>query len=722
MYDIALDGVKKYMDTTLVLKDITFMVNGGEKAGIIGENGCGKSTVLKLISGQLTLNHCAGYPYAPVPPGYDEGWVIKPKEAVCAYLDQMPDYPAELKVIDVLNLAFEEVRKIEMDMRKLEEEMKVYEGRELDGILKKYSELMQAYELKGGYEVTEKLNRICKGLKFEESFLNREFNLLSGGEKTTVVLGKLLIDSPDILLLDEPTNHLDMESVEWLEEYLKNYKGTVIIVSHDRYFLDNVVTKIIEIEDKVCDTYKGNYTRYAELKEEKVRLLYENYREQQKKINSMEKSVKELRDWALKADNKKFFQRAASMQIRLDKIERLDRPVQKKNMKLNIHAAERSGNITIQAEGLSKGFDDRQLLKEAGMLIHYGERVALIGANGSGKTTFLKILLGEEKPDMGTVKLGASVRLAYLPQKLYFENEELTVLDYFREDINILEGKAREYLAKFLFYGGNVFKKIKHLSGGERIRLKLSRLLYEDINLLILDEPTNHLDTVSIENLEEALGTFKGTVFFISHDRYFINKIGERIIAIEENTFKSYSGNYDYYKSVKEELSQIAGLIQKDGMIQKDGLVQKGILVQKDGEVQKDGLVQKGGMVQKDGLVQKNGLNQKGRLVQKDGLNQKDRLRQKGGSRQREEKDKQLDFPSKDNQGGKKRAASGNLEKEKAKLEIKLGAVEQEINKINEEMANRNTDAGELAILYVRNEELNRELDQLMEEWIRISN
>lgn len=654
MYDIALDGVKKYMDTTLVLKDITFMVNGGEKAGIIGENGCGKSTVLKLISGQLTLNHCAGYPYAPIPPGFDEGWVIKPKEAVCAYLDQMPDYPAELNVIDVLNLAFEEVRNIEVDMRKLEDMMKVCEGRELEDILKKYSELMQAYELKGGYEITEKLNRICKGLKFEESFLNRAFHLLSGGEKTTVVLGKLLIDSPDILLLDEPTNHLDVESVEWLEEYLKNYKGTVIIVSHDRYFLDNVVTKIIEIEDKVCDTYKGNYTRYAELKEEKVRLLYENYREQQKKINSMEKSVKELRDWALKADNKKFFKRAASMQIRLDKMEHIDRPVQKRNLKLNIHAAERSGNVTIQAEGVFKSFDDRQLLKDADMLIHYGERVALIGANGSGKTTFLKLLLGEEKPDRGTVKLGASVRLAYLPQKLYFENEELTVLDYFREDINILEGKAREYLSKFLFYGGNVFKKIKLLSGGERIRLKLGRLLYEDINLLILDEPTNHLDTVSIENLEEALETFKGTVFFISHDRYFVNKIGERVIAIEENTFKSYSGNYDYYKSVKEELSQKEELNPKDG------------------------------------LIQKNGLNPKNKLNEKE--------------------------------AGKNRAASDNLEKQKAKLEIKLEAIDQEIKKINEEMANQNTDAGELAILYTRNEELNEEMEHLMEEWLRMSN
>lgn len=549
MYDIALDGVKKYMDGTLVLKNITFMINGGERAGIIGENGSGKSTVLKLISGKLTLHHCAGYPYAPVPPGYDEGWVIKPKEAVCAYLDQIPDYTEGLKVIDVLNLAFEEVYGIERDMRKLEEEMKVLAGRELEAVLKKYSKLMQSYEVKGGYEISEKLNRICKGLKLGESFLNREFHLLSGGEKTTVALGKLLIDNPDVLLLDEPTNHLDMESVEWLEEYLKNYKGTVVIVSHDRYFLDHVVTKIIEIEDKECDTYKGNYSRYMELKEEKLRIQYENYREQQKKINSMEKSVKELREWAMKADNNKFFKRAASMQIKLDKMERIDRPAGKRNMKLSINSSERSGNVTIQAERLTKCYEGKVLLKDAGMLVHYGERVALIGANGSGKTTFLKILLGEEEPDSGTVKLGASVRLAYLPQKLIFKNEELTVLEYFRSDINILEGKAREYLSKFLFYGGNVYKKIRHLSGGERIRLKLSRLLYDDVNLLILDEPTNHLDTLSIENLETAIGTFKGTVFFISHDRYFINKIGERIVAIEDKAFKNYSGNYDYYKS-----------------------------------------------------------------------------------------------------------------------------------------------------------------------------
>lgn len=555
MFDISLDGVKKYMDSTLVLKNITFMVNGGEKAGIIGENGSGKTTILKLIAGKLKLNHCAGYPFAPVPPGYDEGFVVKPDTCVCAYLDQMPEYGEGLKVIDVLNLAFEEVQEIEKDMRKLEEEMKVLIDHDLDAVLKKYSKLSELYELKGGYETAEKVNRICKGLKFEESFLRQEFNLLSGGEKTTVVLGKLLIDNPDILLLDEPTNHLDMESVEWLEEYLKNYKGTVIIVSHDRYFLDHVVTKIIEIEDKISVTYKGNYSQYVLFKEDKLRIQNDNYKEQQKKINSMEKSVKELRDWAQRADNNKFFKRAASMQIKLDKMERVEKPVfEKRNMKLNFSTSERSGNVTIQAVNLSKGFGDKMLLKETGLLVNYGERVALIGANGSGKTTFLKMLLGEETPDEGYVKLGANVRTAYLPQKISFDNEDLTVLDCFREDLMILEGKAREYLAKFMFYGGNVYKKIKHLSGGEKIRLKLSKLLYEDINLLILDEPTNHLDTVSIETLEKALEGFKGTIFFISHDRYFINKIGERVIAIEEKNFKSYPGNFDYYREMLDEL------------------------------------------------------------------------------------------------------------------------------------------------------------------------
>ncbi len=561
MLEISLDGVKKYLDTSLILKNISFMVTEGERVGVVGENGSGKTTILKLIAGILHLNHCAGYPYAPIPPGYDEGWVNTPKGAVCAYLDQIPQFPFGTSVLDVLKSAFSEVYRLEKDIHELEERMQHLEGGDLERTLKRYGEMIQAFELMEGYQVEEKLNRVCKGLHFDEQFLLQEFNLLSGGEKTTVTLGKLLIDMPEILLLDEPTNNLDMESVEWLEEYLKSYKGIVIVVSHDRYFLDHVVTKIIEIEDKVSDTYIGNYSDYIIQKDEKLRIQYENYKEQNKKIDAMEQSVKQLRDWAMKADNNKFFKRAASIQNKLNKMEKVDKPSMKQNMKLTFQQAERSGKITIKTSNLSKHFDKKTLFHNAEMVVHYGERVALIGPNGCGKTTFLKMLLGEEQPDSGTLHLGAGVLAAYLPQTVTFPNEELTVLDYFREDLFILEGKAREYLAKFMFYGGNVYKKIKLLSGGERLRLKLSKLLFGDINLLILDEPTNHLDTNSIETMEEALAGFHGTIFFISHDRYFINKISDRVIVIEEGTFHSYLGNYDYYKSIKDKQSQQVGMI-----------------------------------------------------------------------------------------------------------------------------------------------------------------
>jgi len=571
MFELTLNGVKKYMDATLVLKNISFQIFSGEKVGIVGVNGSGKSTVLKLIAGVLPMNYCIGYPGA-TSPGYDEGFICKPREATCAYLEQIPKYEDGIKVIDVLKLAFEEVYSIENKMRELEDRMKFLEDNNLEKALKQYSQLVELYEVKDGYNTEEKLSRICTGLKLDESFLNKEFNLLSGGEKTTVVLGKLLIDNPDILLLDEPTNHLDMESTEWLEAYLKSYNGIVIIVSHDRYFLDNVVTKIIEIEDMESKTYKGNYSDFSKQKEENILEQFHQYKEQQKEIKNVQNAIKELRDWAARVDNNKFFKRAASLQKKLDKMKssdtesdkfyrtrgqyvRTEKPkFERKNMKLNFKDGERSGNETIKAKGISKSFDDKVILRDVDLLIHFGERAALIGPNGSGKTTFLKMLLDEEKPDSGVVELGANVMAAYLPQKITFKNEEFTVLECFREDISILEGQAREYLSKFMFYGNSVFKKVKHLSGGERIRLKLGKLLYEDVNLLILDEPTNHLDIDSIENFEEALEDFKGTIFFISHDRYFINKISERVIAIEDNGFKSYPGNYDYYKNVKEQL------------------------------------------------------------------------------------------------------------------------------------------------------------------------
>jgi ATP-binding cassette, subfamily F, member 3 len=554
MLEMKLMGVKKFMEATLVVENISFEAYEGDKVGIVGANGSGKSTILKLIAGVEQMHYYPGYPQTSSY-GYDEGLINLPRGATRAYLEQTPVYPEVLKVIDVLNFAFEEVDDIEKQMRELELQMQNLEGEPLEKALNKYSNLLLLFEVKGGYEREEKLSKVCTGLRFSESFLNKEFDLLSGGEKTTVVLGKLLIHNPDILLLDEPTNHLDMEAIEWLEGYLKNYKGIIIIVSHDRYFLDNVVNKIVEIEDMRSIAYKGNYSSFVNQKEENMRIQFEHFREQQKKINSMEQTVKDLRDWALRGGNDKFFRRAASIQKRLNKLDRIDKPIfERRNMRLDLKAAERSGNETIKAVGLTKSYGDKVIFKNSNVLIEYGERVGLIGPNGSGKTTFLKMLLGEEAPDAGVVELGANVMAAYLPQKITFNDEELTVLEAFREDISILEGKAREYLSKFMFYKNSVFKKVKHLSGGERIRLKLGMLLYQDINLLILDEPTNHLDIDSIETLEEALEDFKGTIFFISHDRYFINKIGERVIAVEDYNLKSYLGNYDYYRSEKAKL------------------------------------------------------------------------------------------------------------------------------------------------------------------------
>ncbi len=358
------------------------------------------------------------------------------------------------------------------------------------------------------------------------------------------------------MLLDEPTNHLDMESVEWLENYLKSYRGIVIIVSHDRYFLDNVVTKIIEVEDKACETYDVNYSGYVRQKEEDMLLQFENYKEQKKKIHSMEGAIKDLRDWALKADNNKFFRRAVSMQKKLDKMEKIHKPAfERQSIRINFKAADRSGHDIIKVKGLSKSFENRVILEDADLYVTLGERVALIGPNGSGKTTFLKILLGEVNPDSGNAALGANAKVAYLPQHITFNNEADTVIECFREDRNILEGKAREYLARFMFFGKAPFKKVKQLSGGEKVRLKLSMLLYDEVNLLILDEPTNHLDIDSIEVLEEALEDFEGTILFISHDRFFINKVCSRVVAIEGSKFASYPGNYDDYRNKKDEMS-----------------------------------------------------------------------------------------------------------------------------------------------------------------------
>ena len=542
MIELALKDIEKYFGGNRIFESITFEVQTNERVGLIGKNGCGKTTIFKIIAGMESQ---------------DKGSISIRKNAAVGYLHQIPDYPEQFKVIDVLKIAFQIQYKINSELKILEEQMSSLKGVELEYALRKYGEHNELYEAKGGYEIEEKMSKVCTGLKFNEEFLNREFISLSGGEKTIVILGKILLENPDILLLDEPSNHLDVVSIEWLEAYLKAYKGTVIVISHDRYFLDRVVTKIVEIEDGETSLYDGNYSYYVKEKQRRVFEQFEAFKDQQKKIKAMEKAIKQLREWAIQADNEKFFKRAASMQKRLDKVERVDKPlINQPKIQLNFADTDRSGKDVISIKGLCKSFDHKEILDNLHLDIRYSERVALIGDNGSGKSTLIKILLGEVEADYGEVKLGSNTKIGYLPQNITFINEELTVLEAFREDMNILEGPARGILAKFLFYGEHVFKKVKNLSGGEKSRLKLCKLIQNDINFLILDEPTNHLDIDSRENLEEALTEFSGTILFISHDRFFINKLAERICEIEEKKIIDYKGNYEYYKEKKNEFKR----------------------------------------------------------------------------------------------------------------------------------------------------------------------
>lgn len=543
MIELALNSVQKFYGALKVLDNISFEVQTGEKAGLIGGNGTGKTTILKIIAGIERQ---------------DGGMVSIRKSATLGYLDQIPDYPPGYSVMDVLNTAFMKQFDLRREMECIEHEMGSRKDAELEKALKKYGELQQLFEHSGGYEIDEKLSKVCTGLKIDEEFKLRAFSTLSGGEKTTVLLGKILLINPDILLLDEPSNHLDVEAMEWLEDYLVQYKGSALIVSHDRYFLDRVATKIVEIEDMESLTYTGNYSNYVKEKETRLMLQFEAYEDQQKKIKAMEKAIKDLRDWGLRADNNKFFRRAWSMQKRLDKMERIQKPIlEKQAMRLDFNGCDRSGRDVVRVENLNKSFDGKTILKDAEFHIRYGEKAALIGINGSGKSTLVKILLKQNEADRGIAEIGEGVKTGYLPQNVMFENVDMTILECFRNDISITEGKAREYLAKFMFYGEDVFKKVGSLSGGERSRLKLCQLMFQDINFLILDEPTNHLDIESRESLEEALKQFEGTILFISHDRYFINSLCDYILELRDKKFVYYPGNYEYYKQKRAELKSI---------------------------------------------------------------------------------------------------------------------------------------------------------------------
>lgn len=559
MIALALNSIRKFYGATKVLENISFEVQEGEKAGIVGKNGSGKSTLLKLIMGLE---------------GEYSGSISIKKSASLGYVDQLPSFEDNVTVNDVLNDAFKAQYSILKDIRSLELSMADLKDKQLEAALNKYQALQQKYESLGGYETEEKLSKITTGLNFSDEFIHRNFNSLSGGEKTTVLLGKVLLQSPDILLLDEPSNHLDIKSIEWLEEFILNYKGTAIIVSHDRYFLDRTVTKIIEIEDMKSNVYPGSYSKYVKQKETALALQLQSYENQQKKITHMEEAVKRFRTWAAAADNAAMYKKAFNMEKRIDKMEKVDKPkLRDDKLKLTLSLGQRSGNDVIFLENACKAFGSKTILNNAALDFKYGEKLALIGDNGCGKSTLIKIILScfnENNPetdytlDSGTIKLGSGIKLGYMPQEITFKNEDFSVLECFREDITYPEGKAREYLAKFLFYGETVYKKVKGLSGGERSRLLLSKLLFNEINLLILDEPTNHLDIPSREALEETLLQFEGSIFFVSHDRYFINTLCDKVVELSEGKLTGYEGNYEYYKEKKRQKADLKMPVKKN--------------------------------------------------------------------------------------------------------------------------------------------------------------
>ncbi|XID91266.1 ribosomal protection-like ABC-F family protein [Paenibacillaceae bacterium WGS1546] len=538
MLTINCQNVKKYNAAQLVLENVTFELRHGERAGLVGRNGCGKTTLLRMIA---KLD-------AP-----DEGLLAVRKDARIGYLEQVPAEASERTVYETLASGCRELIDCRAAMADLEAKMaQSADGDDpsrLEAWLGDYAKLQERYERDGGYEMDARIDQVAFGLGIARDWYDREYASLSGGEKTKVGLAAQLIRKPELLLLDEPTNHLDMSGVEWLEEYLRKYAGACLVVSHDRYFLNRVVTKIVELEDGQSSTYHGNYTFYAKEKEERLLQEFADYQEQQKKIKKMREAIKRLMEWGRIGDNGKFFRRAASMQKALDRMEKLKRPaIDRKEAEFGIVPQDRSGKRAVVFAGVCKRYGEATILDGAEGLLEYGEKVMLVGRNGAGKSTLLKLILGEERPDEGELAVGSRVEIGYLAQNEAPPQPKQSVLEYFRQEAGLEEGEARSRLAAFQFYGPEAFKSVGSLSGGEWTRLRLALLVLRKPNLLILDEPTNHMDIASREALEEALEDYPGTILAVTHDRYFINRLSRKIWGLENGRLTVYLGDYEAYK------------------------------------------------------------------------------------------------------------------------------------------------------------------------------
>ncbi|MCG5253095.1 ABC-F type ribosomal protection protein [Brevibacillus agri] len=535
MIIVATTQLEKSYGADPVLQGVTLEIKAGERVGIVGPNGAGKTTLFKLLAGIESP---------------DAGELYRAKGTVWAYLPQSPHYPADWTGEDVVASAFADVRHIQEQMRELEGQMALlYENEaELNRLMQRYQKLQDEFEQLDGYQWETRMAQVTQGLGVSAELLATPFAQLSGGEKTKAGLAKLLCQKSDVLLLDEPTNHLDVESMEWLEQFLQSYPGTVLIISHDRYFLDAVVTSIYHVDGGEAEYYIGNYSAFAAEREERLLRQFAAYQEQQKKIKKMKETIKRLKEWGNRSNppNEAFHRRAKSMEKALARIERIERPkMEADRMGLHFKKTDRSGQDVLIVKGVHKAYGGKPLFSDASLLLRFGERKALLGPNGCGKSTLIRMLLGEIEPDAGTLKLGSSVKVGYLSQQALEGDQNQRLIDAFRDVAKVTEAEARHLLARFLFYGEHVFKRISQLSGGERMRLRLAQLMHQDINLLILDEPTNHLDIEARETLEEALADFHGSLFIVSHDRYFLQKMVDGVFWVEDRQLVHDVGSYE---------------------------------------------------------------------------------------------------------------------------------------------------------------------------------
>ena len=536
-------NISKSFGSNEIIKDANFLVNEHEKVAIVGVNGAGKTTLLKILTGE---EHA------------DSGNVILAKDAKLGYLRQINNVDSTLSIIDELYTVIEHILNMEKRMLEMQERMQHLSGEELEALYSSYTALTHSYELMDGYAAKSKVIGILKGLGFDEKDFDRKINTLSGGQKTRVFLAKLLLEEPDIILLDEPTNHLDLRSIEWLESYLLNYKGAVIIVSHDRYFLDKIVSKVIDIENAEVQMYSGNYSDFSAKKQMLLDAKMKEYLNQQQEIKHQEAVITKLKQF----NREKSIKRAESRQKQLEKIDRVEAPVTHiENMRLSLDISKESGKDVLTVHDLSKSFDEKHLFSNINFEIKRGERVAIIGDNGTGKTTLLKIINGLLSPDTGEVIYGSNVSIAYYDQEHQVLHMDKTLFDEISDTYPEMNNtQIRNILAAFLFTGEDVFKKIGDLSGGERGRVSLVKLMLSKANFLLLDEPTNHLDILSKDVLESALNSFPGTICYVSHDRYFINKTATRILDLTGNRLLNYIGNYDYYIEKREAVEGVANL------------------------------------------------------------------------------------------------------------------------------------------------------------------